>query len=108
MCFSVINDASQVRRDGANQIWAISQVLLCRFKKVSYTVEAVTPADSSSITGQQHVQQLQSVESELLRTREEMAVFEKTYREVSMAFTMILSSKMTRRIEDASHCARLL
>ena len=69
------------------------KILPCRFKKVSYTVEAVVPADSSSITGQQHVQQLQSVESELLRTREEMAVFEKTYREVTMVFPMILSSK---------------
>ncbi|CAK0779934.1 hypothetical protein CVIRNUC_004893 [Coccomyxa viridis] len=56
------------------------------FKKVSYTVEAVIPADSSSITGQQHVQQLQSVESELLRTREEMAVFEKTYREAQKKY----------------------
>ena len=84
-----------MRRDESNQIRAISQILPCRFKKVSYTVEAVIPADSSSITGQQHVQQLQSVESELLRTREEMAVFEKTYREVSLAFTMILSSRIT-------------
>ena len=86
---------------------AISQVLPCRFKKVSYTVEAVIPADSSSITGQQHVQQLQSVESELLRTREEMAVFEKTYREVIMAFEMILYSRMTGGVEGASHYARL-
>ena len=64
-------------------------------------MEAVIPADSSSITGQQHVQQLQSVEAELLRTREEMAVFEETYREVCMASTMHLPSRMIQRVEDA-------
>ena len=72
--------------------------MLRRFKKVSYTVEAVIPADSSSITGQQHVQQLQSVEAELLRTREEMAVFEKTYREVMYGLhNAFCPSKMTAK-----------
>ena len=85
---TVCQIASRVGRNITNQTWAINCVLPRRFKKVNYTVEAVTSTDSSSITGQQHVQQLQSVESELLRTREEMAVFEKTYREVTMAFTM--------------------
>ena len=79
--------ASDPRRKNPIQIRAISWVLLCRFKKVSYTVEAVIPNDASSITGHQHVQQLQTVESELLRTREELAVFEKTYREVTVALT---------------------
>ena len=75
--------------------------VLRRFKKVSYTVEAVVPSELSSIGGQQHVQQLQGVESELLRTREELAVFEKTYREVTTAFTMILSSRMTQRAKGS-------
>lgn len=49
---------------------------------MSYTVEAVLPADSPSSSGQAQVEQLQKVESELLSTREELRVFEETYREV--------------------------
>ena len=70
-------------------------------------MEAVIPTDSSSNTGQRHVQQLQSVESELLRTREELAGFEKTYREVTLACAMILYSKVRPRAEVASYYARL-
>ena len=63
-----------------------SQSFSCRFKRVSYTVEAVLPADSASSSGQAHVEQLQKVESELLSTREELRVFEKSYREVRALF----------------------
>ena len=49
---------------------------------MSYTVEAVLPNDSPSISGQAHVEQLQKVESELLSTKEELRVFEKHYKEV--------------------------
>ena len=59
------------------------RTLLSRFKRVSYTIEAVIPANSASSNGQEHVEQLQTVESELLSTREQLRVFEKTYREVS-------------------------
>ena len=59
-----------------------SAMCLCRFKQVRYTIEAVIPGGSASSNGQEHVQQLQTVESELLSTREELKAFEKTYREV--------------------------
>ena len=60
----------------------VPQRLACRFKRVSYTVEAVIPDESPSSSSQAHVEQLQKVESELLSTKEELRVFEKHYKEV--------------------------
>ena len=69
-----------------------SQRSSCRFKRVSYTVEAVIPDDSArSSSGQAHVEQLQKVESELLGTREELRVFEKHYREVRGLLNLALT-----------------
>ena len=81
-------------------------IMLCRFKRVSYTVEAVLLASSfdngasssSSSSSPEIVEQLQSVESELLSTREELSVFEKTYREVGHG---------TQHICNTSCCAEL-
>ena len=73
----------QQLHNAVNNVSAMSTAMcLCRFKQVRYTIEAVMPGGSASSSGQEHVQQLQTVESELLSTREGLKAFEKTYREV--------------------------
>lgn len=73
----------QQLHNAVNHVSAMPTAMcLCRFKQVRYTIEAVIPGGSASSNGQEHVQQLQTVESELLSTREGLKAFEKTYREV--------------------------